>query len=210
MRLKRKIGPFVFGVSIGLLLGVGFFIFKINDWFVKLRDSANKQITVFEQPVKTVKEEEPKVKKAPREKFKVKLADSKPVNYNEVDKLLKEDAQITIATDELLSVKNVKVIKVSDNSAVTDSAAVLAEVDEQEPEIVQVEFWKTPLNSRGYKFSKNKVLLYGFPDFSNVLVYQYEHDYYLRSSDQVYRLSYTGDFRAPEKVTDQRLITKLN
>jgi hypothetical protein len=211
MQVKRKIAPFLFGVSIGLLAGVTVFIFKINDWFTKLRDTANERITVIEQPVKHV-EPEPEEKKPPREKFRINMGKSSRVNYAEVDSLINQDSRITIATDELLSVKNVKVIKLADNPAVTDSAASLAGVQEQdpEPETFQVEFWKTPLNSKGYKFSKKKVVLYGFPDFSNVLLYQIDNTYFLRSSDQVFRLSHTAEFRQPEKVTDPDLLSKLN
>ncbi len=35
MRFKYKIPPFVFGVSIGLLVGVAFFIFKIDGYLKK-------------------------------------------------------------------------------------------------------------------------------------------------------------------------------
>ena len=58
MRFSRKIPTFVFGLSIGLLVGVGFFVFKINDLFNKMKDSAKSQITVVEQPVKTENKEE--------------------------------------------------------------------------------------------------------------------------------------------------------
>ena len=91
-----------------------------------------------------------------------------------------------------------------------NSAAVLAEVDEPESESVQIEFWKTPLNSKGYRFSKNKVMLYGFADFSNILVYEMDDLYFLRSSDQVFRLQYTADFKQPERVSDPKVLSKLN
>ena len=58
MRFSRKIPTFVFGLSIGLLVGVGFFVFKINDLFNKMKDSAKSQITVVEQPVKTENKED--------------------------------------------------------------------------------------------------------------------------------------------------------
>src|SRR5690606_5345883 len=118
--------PFATGVLVGLLFGVAFFIFKINDWFVKLRDTANERITVIQQPVKTV--EEKKEPLPPREKFKVNVGKSAKVNYKEADSLIQQDSRINIATEELLSVKNVKVIKVTDINAVTDSAAATAGV----------------------------------------------------------------------------------
>ena len=207
MSWKKKIAPFATGVLVGLLVGVGFFIFKINDWFIKLRDTANERITVIQQPVKTV--EEKKEPPPPREKFKIKTQKPVRVNYNEVDSLIKEDSRINIATEELLSVKNVKVIRVADINAVSDSAAVTAGVEEPVPETIQVEFWKTPLNSRGYKFSRKKVMLYGFPDFSNVLLYELEGEYFLRSADQVFRLSYSAEFRQLEKVTDTEILSRL-
>ena len=213
MSLRRKITPFVFGVLIGLLAGVGFFIFKINDWFQKLRDTANERITVIEQPVKTVpdpgttKERE---KKTPREKFKVDLGKNDKVNYREVDSLIIQDSKINIATEELLSVKNVKVIKITDNAAASDSAAALAGVTEPEQEIFQVEFWKTPLNSRGYRFAKKKVMLYGFPDFSNILIYEADGGYFLRAADQLFRLTYSAEFRQLEKVTDPDLLSRFS
>jgi hypothetical protein len=210
MRLKRKIAPFIFGVTIGLLAGVGFFIFKINDWFTKLRDTANDRITVIEQPVKNVKEE-PEEKKPAREKFKINVGKSSKVNYREVDSLIKQDSHINIATDQLLSVKSVKVIKVADNATVSDSSAEQPPAPEEESAATyQVEFWKTPLNSRGYRFSRTKVMLYGFPDFSNVLLYELGDAYYLRSADQVFKLNYTAEFRQPERVTDPDLLAKLN
>ena len=133
------------------------------------------------------------------------------MNYREVDSLIRQDSKINIATDQLLSVKTVKVIKISDNPAVTDSAAEPPlPAEEEETGTYQVEFWKTPLNSRGYRFSRTKVMLYGFPDFSNVLLYEFGDAYYLRSADQVFRLIYTAEFRQPEKVTDPDLLAKLN
>lgn len=213
MSVRRKITPFVFGVLIGLLTGVGIFIFKINDWFVKLRDTANERITVIEQPVKTVEEPSEKdkaEKKAPREKFRIDLGKPAKVNYREVDSLIRQDSRINIATEELLSVKNVKVIRVADMTTGTDSAAALAGVEEPNQDTFQVEFWKTPLNSRGYKFSKKKVMLYGFPDFSNVLLYEMNGIYFLRAADQIFRLNYTAEFRQLEKVTDPELLSRLS
>lgn len=213
MSWRRKIAPFATGVMVGLLAGVAFFVFKINDWFVKLRDTANERITVIEQPVREVPEKKETPAPPPREKMKIRTGKSQRVNYREVDSLIRQNSQITVATEELLSTKNVKVIKVADNSAdaTTDTAAANAGVKpDPVPETIQVEFWKTPLNSRGYRFSRNKVMLYGFPDFSNVLVYELGGAYFLRSSDQIFRLSFTAEFKPMEKVTDPELLSRLS
>ncbi len=209
MRLKRKIPTFIFGVSIGLVIGLAFFAFKITDVFNKLKDAAKEQITVIEQPVKTVETEKTE-KKNDRERFKINLGKSPKINYSEVDSLIRQDSRLNIATDELLSVKNIKVIRIGDNFSSDTLAAKLANVEERTSDLYFVEFWKTPLNSKGYRFSKNKIMLYGFIDYSNVLLYQLDNSFYLKASDQVYKLYYGGDFKQLERVIDSDLLAKIN
>jgi hypothetical protein len=214
MRLKRKIPTFIFGVSIGLVIGVAFFVFKLNDLFDRVRAAATEKITVIEQPVKVVTSAEESQKKE-RERFKIKLNKSTKVNYKETDSLLKDNTSINVATDELLSVKTVKVIKIGDNLSGHDTlASKLANVEEPKnlSNLYFIEFWKTPLNTKGYLFTKNKIVLYGFVEFSNVLLYQLDNAYYLKCSDEeVYKLFYSGgEFRKLERVIELDLLAKIN
>lgn len=209
MRFSRKIPTFVFGLSIGLLVGVGFFVFKINDLFNKMKDSAKSQITVVQQPVKNADEDE--VKKKDKERFKINLGKTNKVNYSEVDSLIRDNSEINIATDEMLSIKNVKIIRISPTVSANDSlAAEIAGVKDNTSDLYFIEFWKTPLNSKGYRFSKNKVMLYGFMDYNNVSLYELDKSYYIKSSDQVYKLFYGADFRSLERVVDSDLLAKIN
>ncbi len=210
MRLRRKIPSFIFGVSIGLVIGVGFFAFKIGDVLDRLRNTSAERITVIEQPVKNVERPDEKNKKD-RERFRINLNKSAKVDYSEVDSLIRDNSEINIAIDELLSVKNIKVIRLGDNFSGMDSAAArLANVGEPMSDLYFVEFWKTPLNSSGYRFSKNKIMLYGFQDSNNVLLYRLDNMFYLRSDEQVFRLSPGGDFRPLERVADPGLLAKIN
>ncbi len=210
MRFSRKIPTFVFGLSIGLLVGVGFFVFKINDLFNKMKDSAKSQITVVEQPVKTENKEDEEKRKN-KERFKINLGKGDKVNYSEVDSLIRDNSEVNVATEELLSVKNVKIIHINPAGEQNDSlASDIAGVKENTSDLYFIEFWKTPLNSKGYRFSKNKVLLYGFLDYSNVSLYELDNSYYIKSSDQVYKLFYGADFKSLERVVDSGLLAKIN
>ncbi|MDP1802314.1 MAG: hypothetical protein Q8L81_13230 [Bacteroidota bacterium] len=210
MRFSRKIPTFVFGLSIGLLVGVGFFVFKINDLFNKMKDSAKSQITVVQQPVKNADNED-EVKKKNKERFKINLGKTNKINYSDVDSLIRDNSEINIATDEMLSIKNVKIIRITPTVSATDSlAADVAGVKENTSDLYFIEFWKTPLNSKGYRFSKNKVMLYGFIDYNNVSLYELDKSYYIKSSDQVYKLFYGSDFRSLERVVDSDLLAKIN
>ena len=73
-----------------------------------------------------------------------------------------------------------------------------------------IEFWKTPLNTKGYRFSKNKIMLYGLQDYNNVLLYQVDNAYYLKCSGQVYRLNAGGEFKKLERVLDSEMLAKLS
>ena len=152
-----------------------------------------------------------KKKRRNKERFKIDLGKSGKVNYSEVDSLIRDNSEVNVATEELLSVKNVKIIHIHPANGQNDSlAADVAGVKENTSDLYFIEFWKTPLNSKGYRFSKNKVLLYGFLDYSNVSLYELDNSYYIKSSDQVYKLFYGADFKSLERVIDSGLLAKIN
>jgi hypothetical protein len=210
MRLKAKIPTFIFGVSIGLLVGVAFFVFNLTEMFNRLKASATSQVTVIQQPVKQVTVSAQPVEKN-RERFKINLGKTAKVNYREVDSLIGDDSKITIATEELLSVKNVKLIHLDDKNSAGDSlSAKLANVSEPVSDTYQIEFWKTPLNSKGYRFSKNKIVLYGVQDFSSVLLYELDKNYYIKFAGQVYQVTYSSEFKPLTRVVDPELLTRIS
>ena len=207
-KLKRKIPTFVFGLSIGLLVGIGFFVLKINDLFNKLKESASEKITVIEKTVNTTDEDE---KTKNNNRFKINFKKSTKINYSEVDSLIKEDSGINIASDELLTVKNIKIIQIGEFIPSKDSSDIQkTRLDNTNSELYFVEFWKTPLNSKGYRFTKNKIMLYGFDDFSNLTLYEIDNSFYIKSSDQVYKLLYSSEFKQLDRVLDSELLAKIN
>ena len=207
-KLKRKIPTFVFGLSIGLLIGIGFFVLKINDLFNKLKESASEKITVIEKTVNTTDEDE---KTKNNNRFKINFKKSTKINYSEVDSLIKEDSGINIASDELLTVKNIKIIQIGEFIPSKDSSDIQkTRLDNTNSELYFVEFWKTPLNSKGYRFTKNKIMLYGFDDFSNLTLYEIDNSFYIKSSDQVYKLLYSSEFKQLDRVLDSELLAKIN
>ncbi len=210
MTIKRKIPTFVFGVSIGLIIGIGFFMFKLDDYFNKLKTAATQQIKVIEQPVKA---EEPKKEEPTSEnRFKISTKVSPYTNYKEVDSLIKgkEEAEINVAKEELISVKNIKLIDLDKVQKDTLAAKLAGVSADDNRSLFFVEFWKTPLNSKGYRMSKNRIVLYGFSDFSSFNLYKVDDIFYLKSEEQVYRLNSGGEFMPMERVNDNDLLAKIN
>ncbi len=208
MQIKRKIPAFVFGVSIGLIIGVGFFIFKMDDYFSKMKSASSKEIKVIEQPVQ---QEEKEKTKEDKERYKINTKVSPYTNYKEVDSLIKsEDGEVNLAKEEFISVKNIKLIDLDNNQKDTLSPKLAGVNHNDNATLFFVEFWKTPLNSKGYRMTKNRIILYGFSDFSSLNLYKVDDFYYLKSEEQVYKVSANSDFMPMDRVSDSDLLAKIN
>ncbi|MFO0355550.1 MAG: hypothetical protein ACK50A_01255 [Sphingobacteriaceae bacterium] len=209
MQIKRKIPSFVFGVSIGLLIGIAFFLFKIDSIFNKLKSSiTSDKITVVEQKVET---DEEKQKAKNKERFKIKTNNQSRVNYKEVDSIINSDANINIAVDQLLSTKQLKAIVLNASTESDTLAQSLAGVNNNSiSDSYTIEFWRTPLNSKGYRFIKNKIMLYGFTDHNNVLLYILNGHYFIKSFEVVYEIESNSEFQPFLRVNNADVLSKLD
>jgi hypothetical protein len=211
MRFKRKIPSFIFGVSIGLLAGIAFFIFKIDDYLKKFNKPSIDNIKIVEQSVSEDRSREHKKEDKSEKKATINTKNSPNINYREVDALLKEEEMITVAQEELLSVKNIKVIDLDGNTRRDTLTGQLAGVTSSDyPNMFFVEFWKTPLNSKGYRMTRNRVILYGLSDFSSITIYKVDDNFYLKNDDVVYKISSGTEFKPMELVNDSELLAKIN
>lgn len=208
MRFKYKIPPFVFGVSIGLLVGVAFFIFKIDDYLKRFNKPNIDNIKIVEQSVSNAADSKEDSKS--EKKSTINTKKSPTINYSEVDALLKEES-INVAQEELLSVKNIKVIDLDTHTKRDTLTGQLAGVTSADyPNLFFVEFWKTPLNSKGYRMTRNRVILYGLSDFSSITIYKVDDNFYLKNDDVVYKISSGTEFKPMELVQDSDLLAKIN
>lgn len=89
-------------------------------------------------------------------------------------------------------------------------AQKLAKVEETQTIYILLNFGKRHLTLKGIRFTKNKILLYGFMDYANVLLYELDNSFYIKSADQVYRIFYDADFKPLERVLDSDLLAKIN
>jgi len=211
MRFKRKIPAFVFGVSIGLLVGVAFFVFKIDNYLKKLNKPKIDNIKVIEQKVSQEPVNSDKKETKSERKVTINTNSSPNINYSEVDALIHEGDNITVAQEELLSVKNIKVIDLDGQTKRDTLTGQLAGVTSSDfPNMFFVEFWKTPLNSKGYRMTRNRVILYGLSDFSSITIYKVDDAFYLKNDDVVYKISVGTEFKPMELVNDSTLLAKIN
>lgn len=209
LKLKYKIPPFVFGVTIGLLIGIVFFIFKIDDYIKKISKPSIESIKITEQSMDGLLDQNEDIISI--KKLRLSAKKSPTINYSEVDQLLNDDEDLNIAKEELLSVKNIKVIDLDATKKQDTLVGQLAGVTTTNfPNLFFVEFWKTPLNSKGYRMTRNRVILYGLSDFSSITIYKVDDNFYLKNDEFVYKISAGTEFKSLEIVNDSELLAKIN
>lgn len=209
---RDKIAPFTFGLSIGLLAACLFFIFKLDTYISKINLTNLAPKTAVSEEVAAPGVNEKKTSQTKRAKTP-KREEKKPDKEQDMAGLAESSTDSTQAAaetyrvlkEELQSVKNipVKVIgpveKDRKDSLIASLAGVSAADDK---ESFTIEFWKTPLNSKGYKMTRSRLLIYGFNEGKDLQLVKEADRYYLKNNDVVYALSYTAEFRPLERAPE--------
>lgn len=140
---------------------------------------------------------------------------------NSSDTTREED--IVVRKDVLLSVKTIKATARSmvDNVQDADDKSLAKELTDKlnpeaklpEPEIktktYQVEFWQSPINFKGYKMSKNKIVLFGIDEPGLLKIYTLDNSVYIGHYQNIYKLESTDDFMSLNKIKDSTILTLL-
>ncbi len=223
----KKFQTFFFGLSIGLVVACCFFLFKLDSFFKNIKLSSNdKNDKVIEETIKE-EEQEKKDKKNSNNKKNLELKNydyqgkSAKDSIKEQNKLLgidtsytpTSDGDILLLKEELQSIKHIKVKETGVTSANGKDSTLQKLSGVSEPSkssFLMVEFWKTPLNSKGYKMMRNKVLLYGLSETPDLEVVKINDEYFLRNNALIYKLTYTNNFKPYERIFDDGIAKKFN
>lgn len=118
-----------------------------------------------------------------------------------------------VKKDELLYVKNIKVIRItaSEQTAIDTAIAKAADVEPGGmPDNFAVEFWKSPINYRGYKLGRSKIVLFGIYQADDIALLSIGNTLFLKNRDFYFKLEPTENFLSLNAVTDRNLLTQLN
>jgi hypothetical protein len=230
---KEKSQGFIIGIMVGLIVAGGFFILKLDDYFKEL----NFYKSVSNTFSKNNKEAEPievdntktevSVKKGKTKPLQLEkntnseenkttsLSDSSSVSKDSLTLENPNSENLIVRKDELLSTKTVEVINLDPVAKLTAKDSLLQKVSGIKEEkksykqFLNIEFWSSPLNYKGYKMSKYRLVLYGITSAEGIKLYNLDDVIYLKSASFVYRLDSFGDFKPYERITDEAIINKL-
>ena len=142
----------------------------------------------------------------------------------EADSLLKDTSKtgsqnsqesFVVRKDELLGTRNFEVTNFQQNESANASDSLLEKVSgikDQKKNIIaafKVEFWQSPINYKGYKMTKNKIVLFGVNSDENIKLFHWDDAIFMKQNQSFYKLYFTDEFKQFEKVTDASVIAKL-
>ncbi|MBN8703990.1 MAG: hypothetical protein J0M08_13060 [Bacteroidetes bacterium] len=230
---REKVQFFLLGLMFGLLVGVGFFIFKLDDYFSELKFYKNLSKNVLtsinteketsaqaENNISATKSNSSATKWKPSSVNKtmtdsmsgLAVADTTFTAKDSSAIANSNEENIVIKKDELLFTRTIEITAVvSGNKLLSDTVVEkLAGVKNSQPTAILVEFWQSPLNYKGYKMSKNKLVLYGVSSTELYKIYKYENTVFLKTSFAAYKLDVTNDFKSFDRVEDAATLSLLN
>ncbi len=110
------------------------------------------------------------------------------------------DDDIVVVKDELIFTKNFKVEGVTDNNAKHDAMLDSLLIDDKSTKhlpinTIHVEFWKSPVNYKGYKYINNKLVLFGVYQY-DFATFEYRNgSLFLTYLNNYYKIDKSDDFK---------------
>ncbi|MFZ4400058.1 MAG: hypothetical protein ACOYO1_08500 [Bacteroidales bacterium] len=106
---------------------------------------------------------------------------------------------IVIAKDELLFTRIIKIEGLNSNNSKKDALLDSLLINEKTKKLpfnfVKVEFWRSPINYKGYKFNNNKLVLFGIYMYEDASLENRNNKIYLNYANTFYLIEKTDDFQ---------------
>lgn len=216
---------FISGILIGVFVGLGLF-FLVLIGFNPLRfftDSNPGQtqdtlVDLRKNPAEPfIKSSKQNTETAPAEI--IENAQDSITSANQLDSIPISDnsnsdynsEEIIVKRDELIESRLLKLTVVNRNAAKgkTDSLISVFQGSGGQSIEYRIEFWRSPINYRGFKFVRNAIVTFGLDPNETSRLFQLEDKFYLKHGISVYRLFMTEKFEPFSKVIDENLIKQL-
>jgi hypothetical protein len=125
------------------------------------------------------------------------------------------DENIVVLKDQLLKSQKEKIIKIvgqenklsTKDSLLKKNAGIKENLGTKE---LIIEYWQSPLNYKGYKLAKNKLIVFGINENEPLKIFDYGNSLFLRFQGQYVKLENRQEFKSFEKYTDQEIISILD
>ena len=131
------------------------------------------------------------------------------------DTLSKDEEQearddIIIRKDELISARQIQIISVNKEKGLNAADSLLESIsgvrnEKKMATTIMMEYWKSPINYRGYKMTKNKIVLFGMDPDISISLFHMNDRLYLIYNKSVFKLVFTDEYKQFERITDPEI-----
>ncbi|MDP4266827.1 MAG: hypothetical protein Q8880_05285 [Bacteroidota bacterium] len=108
------------------------------------------------------------------------------------------DRNVIIKKDELIVSRIIRIegvdIQKNRHNRLLDSLLTDENDDNIYSDKIIVEFWKSPLNYKGYKMTRTKLVLFGLTDYDDITIRYVRNNYFLHSGNTKYKLLFNDNF----------------
>ena len=119
----------------------------------------------------------------------------------------KDQLQISISvTPKQVGASNSRADKSSLAEETAHKLNPAAGLAEESTSSLNIEFWLSPVNYRGYKWNGSTILLYGIEEPDRCVLYQRENRYLLRIGPDLFDISPCPEFQSYRSVKDPELL----
>lgn len=206
---------FVSGMMIGILTALGVVFLVMND----LDPVSFKYRNPFSQTADTIVDKtiqaphaSQKLKKKPPANMAVELVHDS-VNTSATDSVfstISDDEplnELVVKRDEMIASKSIELIRMNskDPARQKNDSLIrqLMEAPPGEPARVNIEYWRSPVNFRGYRLIRNSLVLFGLNPEIPVSAQSTADAILLKYGSQTFRLTPTDTYQPlPKPITD--------
>jgi hypothetical protein len=217
-------------VSLGFLLGIivgGLIVYFVLGGNIRNIYVFNQAPKNVETKINTVKDDKSQDKAASKvvikylkkeDKEENNIAENKVEsdtslqNQNSLNIIDESDEEIIVKKDEMLFSEMLMIINLDSVQLNKGDSLVKLAANIKEPAInqfCQVEYWKSPLNYRGYKFSKNKLVVYGIEYVDKDSIFRWKENFYFKANNRIYELEKTPEFKTFEIANNPELLNLI-
>jgi hypothetical protein len=75
---------------------------------------------------------------------------------------------------------------------------------------LRVEFWKSPINYKGYKTGKNKLVIFGLDQFDMISFRMLNNTLFLKYLSDYYQIDKSDDFKSLNPISNPQVLSQLN
>lgn len=223
---KVRILFFVLGLTVGIILGasvVRVYIDKVNAENTVSKSFVSKLfkniVGLVYKPktnsdtVVVVNENSNEITTATADSSKqASTGNSNTTSVNDVDTISeskpnsKSESNEMVVADKLIAASRIQVQEVMPEGAKKDTV----HSTKKHTSIYAIEYWQSPLNYRGYKTQKNKIILYGLNKDESLKLLRLKDKLYIKFQNQYSVIENYTEYHSFEKVFDQQILSQLN